>query len=254
MGTYAALARESYDFDHRALFSTELLRDYFRRHGIGVYASGSAHGDAASAAFQNAIAAVPAPSADDLRARRTRRLLLYARPEAHASRNMFELALLALDRALGEGTFRDGWELRGIGSLRSVSRLSLDGGASLELLPRADQASYAEVLRKHDLGMALMYTPHPSLVPIEMASAGMLTVTNSFENKTQEAMAAISPNLLAPAPTIEAVSRALCAAAARIDRYEERAAGSAVAWSSDWDEAFDDELVERLIGWLHGSG
>ena len=29
-----------------------------------------------------------------------------------------------------------------------------------------------------------MYTPHPSLVPIEMASAGMLTVTNSFENKT----------------------------------------------------------------------
>ena len=34
-----------------------------------------------------------------------------------------------------------------------------------------------------------MYTPHPSLVPIEMASAGMATVTNSFENKTADAMA-----------------------------------------------------------------
>ena len=42
-----------------------------------------------------------------------------------------------------------------------------------------------------------MYTPHPSLVPIEMASAGMLTVTNTFENKTSEALRAISGNLLA---------------------------------------------------------
>ena len=51
-----------------------------------------------------------------------------------------------------------------------------------------------------------MYTPHPSLVPIEMASAGMLTVTNTFENKTAEALAAISANLIAAEPTIEAVA------------------------------------------------
>src|SRR5205807_669948 len=29
MGSYAALAAQSYRFDHYALFSTELLRDYF---------------------------------------------------------------------------------------------------------------------------------------------------------------------------------------------------------------------------------
>ena len=38
MGTYAALAEQSYRFQHFALFSTELLRGYFRAHGIGVYA------------------------------------------------------------------------------------------------------------------------------------------------------------------------------------------------------------------------
>ena len=54
-----------------------------------------------------------------------------------------------------------------------------------------------------------MYTPHPSLVPIEMASAGMLTVTNSFENKTAEALAAISPNLIAAEPGVEAIAAAL---------------------------------------------
>jgi glycosyltransferase involved in cell wall biosynthesis len=250
MGTYAALARESYEFDHRALFSTELLRDYFRRHAIGVYGRGATDGDDRSTSFRNAIADIPTPSAQRLRARGTRRLLLYARPEAHASRNMFELALLALERALRDGAFGDDWELRGIGSLAGPRRLLLDGGATLELLPRADQASYAGLLGDHDVGLALMYTPHPSLVPIEMAAAGMITVTNSFENKTQEEMAAISPNLLAPAPTIEAVAGALVAAGNAVDDYERRAAGSAVSWSRDWNEALGDGLIEHLVGWL----
>ncbi|HYZ81413.1 MAG TPA: glycosyltransferase, partial [Solirubrobacteraceae bacterium] len=54
MGTYAALAQESYAAPHFGLFSSELLRDYFRGHGIGVFASGL-DGDAFSASFQNAI-------------------------------------------------------------------------------------------------------------------------------------------------------------------------------------------------------
>jgi hypothetical protein len=247
MGSYAALARESYDFPHYALFSTELLRDYFRRHRIGVFA-GEGSGEQDSASFQNAIAAVSAPTVEQLRARNTRRLLLYARPEAHASRNMFELAVLALERALHEGAFRD-WELRGIGAL-GAGRISLDGIATLDLLPRTDETSYTTLLAEHDVGLALMYTPHPSLVPIEMASAGLLTVTNSFEHKTQDAMSAISSNLLAPEPTVGAVSRALRDAAERVERYEDRVNGSAVAWSRDWRESFGDELISRLTGWL----
>ena len=100
MGSYAALAAESYRFPHTALFSTELLRDYFRRHALGVYAAGEAAGDAASAAFENAITAIDPPAAAELAGRRPRRLLFYARPEPHAARNMFELGVLALSRAL----------------------------------------------------------------------------------------------------------------------------------------------------------
>ena len=163
-------------------------------------------GDGAALAFQNAITPVPPPSAAELSARATRRLLLYARPEPHAARNMFELAVLGLYRALEEGVFQSGWELHGIGSLGPERRIALGGGVALELLPRVDQASYARVLREHDVGLALMYTPHPSLVPIEMASAGMLTVTNTFENKTAAAMSAISPNLITVEPTIEGIA------------------------------------------------
>ena len=72
-------------------------------------------GDAASAAFENAITAIDPPAADELAGRRPRRLLFYARPEPHAARNMFELGVLALSRALERGAFADGWELHGIG-------------------------------------------------------------------------------------------------------------------------------------------
>jgi hypothetical protein len=249
MGTYAALASETYRFPHVALFSSELLRDYFRRHEIGVYAAGAQAGDAASAAFENAITPVPAPSARELAARRARRLLFYARPEPHAARNMFELGVLALGRALERGAF-EGWTLHGIGTVGRARRLDLGGGASLELLPRADQNGYARLLREHDVGLALMHTPHPSLVPIEMAAAGMLAVTSTFETKTQAALAAISPNLIAAEPGVESVADALCAAAAAAGDAERRTRGSRVRWARDWDESFPDALLERLTALL----
>jgi len=250
MGSHAALARQSYDLPHFALFSTELLRDYFRSHRIGVYASGVHAGDASSLAFENAITVVDPPPATELAARRPRRLLFYARPEPHAARNMFELGVLALSRAVEDGVFRSGWELHGVGTVQAERPVALAADARLELLPRMAQAEYARVLRDHDVGLALMYTPHPSLVPIEMASAGMLTVTNSFENKTPAAMAAISSNLITAEPSIEAIADALGEAAAGVDDSARRIAGSTVRWSRDWNRSFDDRVLSRIAAFL----
>ena len=247
MGSYAALAGESYTFPHTAVFSTELLRDYFRRHSLGVYAADD--GDGASTSFDNAITAIEPPGAVELAGRRPRRLLFYARPEPHAARNMFELGVLALSRALERGAF-EGWELHGIGSVRAGRRLDLGGGALMNLHPRAPQAGYGGFLREHDVGLALMFTPHPSLVPLEMASAGLVTVTNTFENKTAAAMEAISPNLIAAEPGVSAIAAALEAAAKRADDAEARVRGSTVGWPRDWGEAFSDAVLDRVGGLL----
>jgi hypothetical protein len=91
-----------------------------------------------------------------------------------------------------------------------------------------------------------MYTPHPSLVPIEMASAGMLTVTNSFENKTAEALSAISSNLITAEPTVEGIAAGIREAVAGAGDAERRARGAHVAWSRNWSESFADELMERV--------
>jgi hypothetical protein len=124
--------------------------------------------------------------------------------------------------------------------------MMLSSGAALELIPRHQQGDYADMLRDHDVGLSPMYTPHPSLVPIEMASAGMLTVTNSFENKTAEAMARISTNLITVQPTIEGLAGGLLEAAAGVGDFERRARGSEVDWSRDWKSSFDDRLMERI--------
>jgi glycosyltransferase involved in cell wall biosynthesis len=250
MGSWAALAAESYRFPHFALFSSELLRGYFRAHAIGVYADGASDGDRHSAAFQNAITSVRPPSVDELAARTARKLLFYARPEPHAARNMFELGVLALARAAQEGVFAGGWVLHGIGTVERGRQISLGSGTSIELLARSDQRSYAERLREHDVGLALMYTPHPSLVPIEMASAGMLTVTNSFENKDPRAMRAISPNLITAEPTIDGIADALGEAVAGACEFERRVQGSDVRWSRDWDRSFDPQLLTLLASVL----
>jgi glycosyltransferase involved in cell wall biosynthesis len=245
MGTYAALAAESYTFPHTALFSTELLRGYFARHRIGVFAGEEHTALDRSAVFENAITAVTPPTAAELAARGSRRLLFYARPEAHATRNMFELGVLALRGALRDGALQ-GWELHGIGTVGGRRTLSLGGGAELRMVPRSDQTAYAELLRGHDLGLALMYTPHPSLVPLEMASAGMLTVTNSFENKTPEAMRAISTNLRAPEPTLAALAAALAEAAGAVSDHDGRVAGAEVNWARNWEQSFPGDLLARV--------
>ncbi len=250
MGAFAALARQSYQLPHFALFSSELLRDYFRRHRIGVFADGVEAGDERSASFGNAITRVAPPSEDELAARADRRLLFYARPESHASRNMFELGVLALAQTIADGDLGPDWRLHGIGGVQAGAPIDLGDGTMLEMLPRRDQQSYAELLRSHDVGLALMYTPHPSLVPIEMASAGMLTVTNSFENKTAAAMATISSNLITVEPSIEGVRGGLREAVAGVDDFARRARGSEVQWSRDWNDSFDDPLIDRLTSFL----
>ena len=189
MGTYAALADESYRAPaRRAVLHRAAARLVPAPRARRLRAEAAAA--TASAAFQNAITAIAPPSAAELAARDARAAAVLRAPGA-ARRAQHVRARRARARPCGGARrVRDGWELRrdrhgrgrGGGSSWAAARRS-----SCSRAPR--RATTAALLRDHDVGLALMYTPHPSLVPIEMASAGMLTVTNTFENKTAEALA-----------------------------------------------------------------
>jgi glycosyltransferase involved in cell wall biosynthesis len=251
VGTLGAVTRQAYGFPHYAVFSTEFLRTYFRNHRLGVYAGGTEPGDRDSVAFQNAITSVSSPTPAEMR-KQAGSLLFYARPEAHAERNMFELGLMAIAAAIDNGILPRHWRLFGIGALEPT-RVRVTEETAIEILPRQSQAEYRSLLREHSIGLSLMDTPHPSLVPLEMASAGMLVVTSTFENKTADSLRAISENLIPVEPTVDAIEAGLAGAIAGIDQVDHRFSGSHVDWSRSWQDSFDDRLVERIKAFVEAA-
>jgi glycosyltransferase involved in cell wall biosynthesis len=244
MGSYFALADQSYTLPHEALFSTELLRDHFREHRLGVFAAGSAEGEAHSMSFRNAINSFEV-TLENLQRHSGHRLLFYARPEPHAARNMFELGALSIRRAVQRGLL-EGWELHGIGSVGSARVLELGDGVRLRNLPRVGLEEYLGLLPTYDLGVALMLTPHPSLLPLEMAAAGLVTVTNTCGVKTADRLRALSSNILGVPPTIEGVVQGIAEATQRVADLPGRVTGSRVDWPTSWSTVFDDAFRERL--------
>jgi hypothetical protein len=164
---------------------------------------------------------------------------------------MFELAVLALRAALAEGALSpEEWSIDGIGAGRAFEPVPLGRGARLVLLPRVSLGEYQALLPRYDAGLSLMLTPHPSLVPLEMAAAGLVTVTNTYANKTTAGLQALSSNLVAVAPTVAAITAGIHEAVRRTPDLDARVAGASVRWSRDWRTSFDEALLRRLGEWL----
>ncbi len=252
MGSYFAMAGHSYEFPHKALFSSDFLREFFELQRIGVY--DGREGGAGAEYFENAIVGFESRELERAMNReggegeRSKKLLFYARPEAHASRNMFEIAFLALARAIREGVFDERWEFHGIGS--GHGNIALPLGKTLKMLGKFSLNEYREALLRYDLGLSLMYTPHPSLLPLDMAAAGMVVVTNTCINKTAARLADLSTNLIGAGPHIDGVYEGLQDAAAMVDDIDPRRSGARVNWANDWEQSFSPGIMKHLEAWL----
>lgn len=245
-GTFYALAQQSYAFPHKAIFSTEFLRDFFRQNRIGVFKKDRQFGEENSLSFENAITELNVDK--EIRNRKTKKVLFYFRPEQHASRNMFEIGVLALSNAIRNGCFDSKkWEFHGIGSVKPVKNIELPNNLELKIIPRTSLEEYKKLLPNYDLGISLMYTPHPNLVSIEMASAGMIVVTNSFANKTQQTLSKVSSNIIVAEPTIDGIEKMLFTAVKLTNDYDSRIEGSKVNWPSKWKDSFDKEIMTTIL-------
>ena len=243
MGTYYALAQQSYSFPHVALFSSNFLKDFFKMNQIGIYKNGGVE-ESESMYFENAIFRFDV-SKDRLEKKKLKKLLFYARPEAHASRNMFELGYFALCEAIGNGYFDEKWEFYGIGS-HSKSDIPLPLNKVLQMMGKVELQTYNKIMPEYDIGLALMYTPHPSLLPLEMAAAGQVVVTNSCMNKTREQMEALSQNIICSEPTLEGITNSLSKAVRMSDDVDARLAGTNVKWAFNWNDSFNESIMENI--------
>lgn len=247
--SFRALCIATYDLPHFALFNSELLTRFFRKSELGVFdPRNPAHELKHSHSyFSHAISDIKAPTVEAISSREKTKLLYYARPEAHASRNIFEIGVLALREALEKGVFDASWEFYGIGSLSLSGQIELAEGITMKILPRVSLEEYCRLMSDFDVGLALMYAPHPSVPPFEMAAAGMLTVTTTFESRSSEDSESISRNLIAASPDPSSVANAIQDAVERVGDYESRVQAAKFQWPRTWKETFNDELMESLV-------
>lgn len=244
---------ETYTLPHFPIFNSPHLVQFFKENRLGVFSNGTGKKDYSF--FKHAIADIKSPTIENLKNRQQKKLLFYARPEGHAGRNVYEVGVCALKKSIKLGVFGDNWEFYGIGSLGLKKEIDLsENGSKLKLLPRVSYAEYKDMLCNFDLGVSLMYSPHPSVPPIEMSKAGMITVTSGFENRTQEKMAKISGNLLVAENSLESITKNLKVAVGRVSDYESRVKSSQVNWPVSWEQVFDNHFIENFISSVRRKG
>ena len=241
--TLQARALETYSLQHIPIINTRLLYDHLVKHEIGKY--GDTNFAENALIFEPALdknSFFPVVKKDFLN---KKVLLFYARPTT-ASRNLFEIGVAALRRAVDIGVIdKDNWEILAMGE--DVPPIPLGRGVFLNPLPWMNFKGYAERVRTADLMLSLMLSPHPSYPPLEMAASGKLVVTNSFSVKSSGRLREYSPNIIVADSTLESISVALISAANRINvGIESPDPFGKINMPSSWDEALCDVVSELL--------
>lgn len=104
----------------------------------------------------------------------------YARP--HNVRNLYLRGLEAISAALEEGVLDpERWRFFFAG--HGAAPVSLPLRAEAVFPGPMAWSAYGSFLRSMELGLSLMYTPHPSYPPLDLAASGAVVVTNRFGPK-----------------------------------------------------------------------
>lgn len=118
---------------------------------------------------------------EDKQLGRKLQFFFYARP--YNARNLFYRGLDAIDQSIARDILNpEDWDFNFAG--KDLNSITLSSGVAPRLLQNLDWEAYTREVRGMDLGLSLMYTPHPSYPPLDLAACGAVAVTNRFGRKT----------------------------------------------------------------------
>lgn len=159
-----------------------------------------------------------------------RRFMFYARPRGH-DRNLFYFGLQVMREVVERGLLpSDEWEIMFVG--KEVPRLTLDGETPITAVEGMSWSQYAEFIGTIDVALSLMYTPHPSYPPLDLAASGAVVVTNQFGNKTS--LQRYSDSILTAPLEIGALANAVAAAVQQAAQRKEHDETRSPRLGRDW--------------------
>lgn len=109
-----------------------------------------------------------------------RKLIFYARP--NNLRNLFYFGINVIEEAVARGIVDlNLWDIIFVG--KDVPRIVIGESYVPTIKENLAWADYAELIGSVDLGLSLMYTPHPSYPPLDLVASGAVAITNRFASK-----------------------------------------------------------------------
>ena len=222
--------------DIRFIINTKLLFDHLVASGLPNVAT---HGMWFEPSFPHDVF-----RPHEREAGKKRQLLFYARP--HNVRNLFYFGLELLEAAVARGIVNlDEWDIVLVG--KDIPKLRFDNGRyTAKRLENLSWTEYAELAGNTDLALLLMYTPHPSYPPFDLAASGAVVVTNRFGNKQD--LSGYSKNIICGDLQLESMLTAMANGVAlatdatqRTDNFRNNLLGA------DWKASFAD-VVRRFEG------
>lgn len=188
--TRYVLAQSTYQYDGPMIgvFNTRFLYDYFRQQGYDF---------ASHYIFEPQMNSVLYGQRRQLRQlAKQRTLILYGRPGV--PRNGLELVCQAARYWSGIDPQASGWNIYSIGEQHGD--INLHNGCKIVSLGKLTLDQYTDILQQSAIGLSLMFSPHPSYPPLEMAEFGVQTITNTFANKNLSILSPFIHSLDSPTP------------------------------------------------------
>ena len=153
------------------IVNSGFLYQYFREHDPNIAAQGCCFEPAFPAALYRK---------KEFAAKKRYKLFFYARP--NNPRNLYGVGVERLKKAVERGIVdTDEWDIYCAGQNAPV--ITFCNGTQSVNLGQLSWTEYAKFLADVDLGLCLMYTPHPSYPPFDVACSGGVVLSNQMMNK-----------------------------------------------------------------------
>ncbi len=168
------------------------------------------------------------------------RFMFYARP--NNLRNLFYLGVEAINEAINSDILSpDAWDFIFVG--KDIPRVELCRSVVPQISENLAWGDYASLIRGTDLGLALMYTPHPSYPPLDIAASGGIAVTNKYASKTN--LANYSGNIICADLSLRGLVQALGEGARRANDMTARQSGyGSNKMQRDWRVALAPSIAK----------
>jgi hypothetical protein len=178
-----------------------------------------------------------------------RNFLFYARP--HNMRNLYWRGMQVIERAILDGILDpEEWRFLFLGKDLPPT-FQLPGNPEVAVAQNLTLHDYAAQVRTAHVALSLIYSPHPSYPPLDLAASGSVVVTNTFEPAKVD-LTPYSRNIFCAPPTVADLTAAIASAVALAADAETRAKNVADSGiRRDWPSTLAP-VVDQILEWCDG--